>query len=435
MSGIFIRFAPMRWINRILFPATFFILLGACRPKEPSSHTVAPPAKAVDTSVTPRYGIAGEGLLYFDDTIGANDYLGAILSRYGVSSVKIQQIAEAADTVFNVRRFRMGTPYCVIARADSIPAWFVYEIDAVNYVVYDFSKPDTVKVYRGRKPVRTITREVTGTIENSLWVSMEKAGASPLLALHLADIYAWTIDFYHLQKGDAFKAIYEEQYAGDKKVGVSRVLAACMIHMGEPYYAILFEKDSISDYFDTSGHSMRKAFLKAPLKFSRITSRYSTSRYHPILHRRKAHLGTDFAAPYGTSILATGDGVVIKKGYTSGNGRYIKIRHNSVYSTQYLHMSRFASGIHVGSKVKQGDVIGYVGSSGLATGPHVCYRFWKNGRQVDPFREKLPPSKPLPGAYRNDFRVLCDSILNRLNQLTENAFFPSGTMTKVTLHE
>ncbi len=365
------------------------------------------------------YDIKLDSAIYLFDTIRQNDYLANILLRETVSYETVERIAKAADTVYSVKKFRSGNPYCIIRSKDSIAKYFIYEINTIEFVVYNFAHSDSIIVYRGKKPVSLKIRTVSGTIENSLWLSMKKANASPLLAMYLSDIFAWTIDFYHIQKGDKFSAIYDETWVNNQKAGIHQVLAAKMSSGNKAVYAFWFEKDSINDYFDSTGHSMRKAFLKAPLKFSRISSRYSTSRYHPILHRNKAHLGTDFAAPYGTPILATGDGVISRKGFTSGNGRFIKIKHNSVYSTQYLHMSKFANHLKIGSRVKQGDVIGYVGSSGLATGPHVCYRFWKNGQQVDPFKEKLPPSKLLPESYQNDFEILRDSLLLQLNHISQ----------------
>jgi murein DD-endopeptidase MepM/ murein hydrolase activator NlpD len=235
------------------------------------------------------------------------------------------------------------------------------------------------------------------------------------LILSLADVYAWTIDFYHLQKGDAFKVIYTERLVEGKFVGIDRIIAAEFTHRKSPLRAYLFESDGTDDYYDDEGNSLRKAFLRAPVKFSRISSRYSKKRFHPVQKRYKAHLGTDYAAPTGTPILATGDGVVIAATYTKSNGNYIKIRHNGTYTTQYLHMSKRKS--KLGDRVKQGDVIGYVGSTGLATGPHVCYRFWKNGKQVNPYKQKLPPSKPVIPENMDAFMQLKDNLSQRLDQI------------------
>ena len=245
---------------------------------------------------------------------------------------------------------------------------------------------------------------------------MEK-DADPELVEKLSEVYAWQIDFYHIQKGDKYKVIYEEKYVDNRPVGIGNVLGAYFNYHGEEFYAIQFDDGGGEQYFDESGKSLRKAFLKAPLKFSHITSRYSMHRYHPIEHRVKPHLGTDFAAPTGTPIHSTGDGIVTEATYSRFNGNFVKIKHNSVYSTQYLHMSKIASGIHPGVAVKQGQVIGYVGMTGEATGPHVCYRFWKNGRQVDPFRQKFPSSKPVNTEYAAQFDSTKELIIGELDTI------------------
>lgn len=264
-----------------------------------------------------------------------------------------------------------------------------------------------------------MTREVSGEINSSLYESLVEKGASPELTMRLADIYAWSIDFFRIQEGDHYKVIYEEQFIDDSiSVGVGRILAADFNHGGESFYSFYYSKgEEYSDYFDENGKTLRKAFLKAPLNFSRISSRYNPKRFHPVLKRVKAHLGTDYAAAHGTPIMATASGEVIAAAYTRGNGNYVKIRHNSTYTTQYLHMSKFAKGMRKGKIVKQGDVIGYVGSTGLATGPHVCYRFWKNGKQVDPLREKLPAADPVKEEYLEDYKSKMLELKARLDNM------------------
>ena len=267
----------------------------------------------------------------------------------------------------------------------------IYEIDAINYIVYDFT--DSVNVYREKKPVTLVEKTASGIIETSLWNTMMDNDLDQELIMTLSDVYAWTIDFYHLQKGDAFKVIYTDRQVEGVSVGVEMIYAAEFTQNGAPLSAYLFEANDIPDYFDDEGKSLRKAFLRAPVKFSRISSRYSGKRFHPVQKRYKAHLGTDYAAATGTPIMATGDGVIVASQYKKFNGNYVKVKHNATYTTQYLHMSKRA--VKVGDRVIQGQTIGYVGSTGLATGPHVCYRFWKNGKQVDPYRQKLPESKPI----------------------------------------
>jgi murein DD-endopeptidase MepM/ murein hydrolase activator NlpD len=235
------------------------------------------------------------------------------------------------------------------------------------------------------------------------------------LAARLENIYAWTIDFFYLQKGDYFKVVYEEEFVEGESIGISRIKGATFSHGGKDFHALYFDQEGKPDYFDEAGNSLRKAFLKAPLQYSRISSRFSNSRFHPVLKRYKAHLGVDYAAPHGTPIMAVGDGIVQEATRRGGNGNFVKIKHNSMFATQYLHMSGFAKGIRPGVAVRQGEVIGYVGSTGLATGPHVCFRFWKNGQQVNPLAIEMPPSEPILDTLREQFQLAWDSMAGRLS--------------------
>ena len=269
----------------------------------------------------------------------------------------------------------------------------------MDYAVFPLDSPYGVKL--GTLPTDTVIERAKGIIKEALYLDLERSGAPTSLALSMASVYAWTVDFSRLQKGDAFDIIYERTYVAGKPTGMPRVVACHFEHRGQSLPAYRFDQGEGMDYFDSEGQSLRKAFLKAPVEFSRISSRYNLKRFHPVLNKMKAHYGTDYAAPSGTPIIAVGDGVVTKSAYTSGNGKYVKIRHNETYETQYLHMSRRA--VHVGERVRQGQTIGYVGSTGLATGPHVCFRFWKNGKQVDHLREAFPPSTPIKDDHIADF--------------------------------
>jgi murein DD-endopeptidase MepM/ murein hydrolase activator NlpD len=230
----------------------------------------------------------------------------------------------------------------------------------------------------------------------------------------LVDVYAWQIDFFRIQKGDWFKVIYEEKLVDGQPVGVGKILAVQFKHEGRQFQAYYFDQGSGTDYFDEEGNSLRKAFLKAPLNFTRISSRYTPRRFHPVQKRWKAHLGTDYAAPTGTPIQTVGDGVVVEAGYNSGNGNYVKVKHNGTYTTQYLHMSRIAKGMRKGAHVKQGQTIGFVGSTGLATGPHLCFRFWKNGKQVDALKVEIPPSEPIESEHLDTFNQVKERYAQRL---------------------
>ncbi|MBC8266798.1 MAG: peptidoglycan DD-metalloendopeptidase family protein [Flavobacteriales bacterium] len=372
----------------------------------------------VNTTFEPiiEYGIVADSFQLTRGIIKPGQVLGEILYRNHIDHIQIDKIVKASKGIFDVKRAKAGQPFTVFCTKDSnaIAKCFVYEESSTNYVVFDLR--DGIKVYRGEKEVEIRMRMASGEITSSLWNAIMDNNMSPALVMELSQIYAWTIDFFRIQKGDKFKVYYEERFVEDEFVGIGRVWAANFTHQGEDFYAFYFneEGENFGDYFDEEGKTLRKAFLRAPLNFSRISSRYSKRRRHPVTGRVKAHLGTDYAAPKGTPILTTANGTIVAASYTRNNGNYVKIRHNNTYTTQYLHMSKIKSGIRKGVHVKQGDVIGYVGSTGLATGPHVCYRFWKNGVQVDPYKQKLPPSQPMKEKSKASFQLVKDSLIQYL---------------------
>ncbi len=364
--------------------------------------------EAVDSLITEEcheeFGIDLQGFHVEKGKIRQNQFLADILLPYGIDYGRITSLAEKSKRSFDIRKLNAGKDYTLICASDStslLAKFFIYEISAVDFVVYDLR--DTLDIYFGSRPIDLEEREASGTINSSLYQALMDQNLSPALAMELSDIYAWSIDFYRIQKKDNFKLIYTVKKVNDEVVGIDEVQSALFNHEGEPYYAFKFSQNDKEDYFDESGNSLRKAFLQAPLKFSRLSSGYTQRRFHPVQKRWKAHLGTDYAAPTGTPIMAVGDGVVTEARYSKFNGNYVKVRHNSTYTTQYLHMSKIASGMKPGTRVKQGQTIGYIGSTGLATGPHVCFRFWKNGKQVDHRREKIPPSEPIKAEYREEF--------------------------------
>lgn len=367
------------------------------------------------------YGLPQKAYEVKRNRVQRNDYLGAILREYGVPYPRIDQLIKEAKGVFDVTNIRSGNFYCAFNPRDTAKKgcdYLVYEIDPVNYVVFQFK--DTVDVYKGKRKVRKKIRETAATIEQSLWKSLETQNASPVLVMRLAEIYAWNVNFYRIQDGDQFKVIYEQQYVGDKFVGVGKIKAAYFKHRGEKHYAFPFKQNGEREFYNEEGQSLRKELLQAPLKFSRITSSYTGRRYHPVLKEYRSHKGTDYAAPSGTPIRSVGDGTVIAARYGKYNGRFVKIRHNSVYTTQYLHMSDIADGVHRGAEVKQSQVIGYVGASGLATGPHLCYRFWKNGHQVDPYEQDIPSAEPVKPPYMEAFENKYKPLKARLDSISFN---------------
>jgi murein DD-endopeptidase MepM/ murein hydrolase activator NlpD len=347
--------------------------------------------------VAPRkFGLPVDSFNVIENTVQRNDFLGSILEAYHVENITIANLARKSKPVFDVRRITAGSQYTIFCTKDSLQkaVYFVYQPNAIDYIVYDLR--DSITITAGKREVTTKVETASGVITSSLYEALDKAGSDPALAMKLADIYAWTIDFYKIQQGDFFKVVYEQRYVKDEPVEPGQVRSAIFSHEGDTFYAFYFQPDTTQsgDYFDETGKSLRKAFLKAPLKFSRITSRFTMRRFHPVQKRYKAHLGTDYGAPTGTPIISTGNGTVVESFYNRNNGNFVKVRHNNTYTTQYLHMSRRA--VKRGQAVRQGQVIGYVGSTGLATGPHVCYRFWKNGQQVDPYRQKFPAATPIP---------------------------------------
>ena len=342
------------------------------------------------------------------DTVKKNETFGFILDKNHVENPLINKIVSKTKSTFDIaRQLRVGKPYTILAKKDTTEKAqiFIYQPNKVEYVVFDFK--DSIQSYIGKKPVKTVVKKVSGEITSSLSNAIDEQGINYNVTYALADIYAWTIDFYHLQKGDKFKVIYEERFIDDTiPVGLGKIKASYFEHNKKPFYAFRYVIDStknIPEYYDEETNNLRRAFLKAPLRFSnRVSSHYNLKRR--IKHygnKIRAHRGTDFPSPIGTPIIATANGTVIKSERKGGNGNYVKIKHNGTYSTQYLHMKKRK--VKVGDFVKQGDVIGWIGMTGSTSGPHVCYRFWKNGVQVDPFKQKLPSADPMKEKYKAQF--------------------------------
>lgn len=348
-----------------------------------------------------------------EDTIARNQFLADILLGHGVDYVQIDAIARKSKDVFDIRQLRADKPYTILTR-DSLEGadYFIYEPNIESFVIYALKGDQDIQIIN--KPITIETSIVSGEIESNLWNAMTEAGVSYELTARMEDALQWSVDFHHINKGDAFNLLYDEKFVEDLSAGVDMVKAAHYKTSGNDYFAIYYDKEGLEGYYDELGRPMAKTFLKAPVKYSRISSRYNLRRFHPVQKRVKPHLGTDYAAPYGTPIFAVADGIISKKGYTRGNGNYIKIKHDKVYSTQYLHMQKFAKGVNRGSHVKQGQVIGYVGSTGLATGPHVCFRFWKNGKQVNHLSLSFPPPDPLPDNEIDSFMIIRDQYLEAL---------------------
>lgn len=362
------------------------------------------------------HGIVVDSLEVYEGVIQRNQNLANLLDGYGVTGDLLFRLANKSKDVYDVRKLGVRKKYSILYQeqdSSKTATHFIYRPDAVNYIVYNLT--DTLHIYKAQREVEIVEKELSGDINMSLYVDMTEDGAHVELVNEIAEVFGWEVDFFSVQKGDSYKVIFEERYVDTTLVGIGDIKAAYFNHMGDSTYAFSFDQGSGLDYFDEEGNSIRKAFLKAPLKFSRISSRYSGRRFHPVQKRWKAHLGTDYAAPRGTPIYAASDGVVTHAQYKSGNGNYVKIKHNENLATQYLHMSKIATGIKRGIKVRRGQTIGYVGSTGLATGPHLCYRFWKNGVQVDALKVKLPPAEPIMAENKTEFDSLMHNFRGRLD--------------------
>ena len=346
--------------------------------------------------------------------------LSDILVSKGISMSKIDEISKKSILTFDVRKMKVDNPFYFFMNKKNASKvdYFIYEINPVDYVVYQLS--DSLRIYKEKKPIETLVKSASGVITSSLWNALAAQALDYNLALSLSDIYQWSIDFYGLQKGDKFRVVFEENFVNGKSIGIGRIFAAQFFHAKENFYAFRFTQDNEDSYFDDKGQSLKKAFLKAPLKFSRISSSFSASRFHPVLKIYRPHFGVDYAAPTGTPVMSIGDGTVIAKGYQpTGGGNFLKIKHNSVYTTSYMHMSAYAPGISTGVRVRQGQVIGYVGMTGLASGPHLDFRVFFNGSPMDPLKVKSEPGIPVDKKYMANYTTHRDSMMIKLSTIKD----------------
>tara|TARA_B100001105_G_C22363030_1_gene431240 strand:- start:174 stop:1430 length:1257 start_codon:yes stop_codon:yes gene_type:complete len=390
-------------------------------------------AISVKEKIVERFGYTLNDFYVLKGTIKSGDSFGSILEKNNLFYPQIYNIVQKAKQVYDVRKINIGKPYTILFSKDSLrtPELFIYQPNLIDYVLVSLT--DSLWAEKKSKAVKLLEFKAQGIITSSLSETMEEKKLSPLLSNELSEIYAWTIDFFRLEKGDNFKIIYSGKYVEDSiYVGLNRIHSAYFEHRGKPFYAIEFETDSkrgIFEYFDENGKNLRRAFLRSPLQFSRISSRYNLKRKIAYYGRVRPHLGTDFAAPVGTSIRSTASGTVVKASYTRGNGRYVTVKHNATYSTQYLHMKK--RGVKVGQFVKQGDYIGSVGMTGNTSGPHVCYRFWKNGKQVDPLRQKLPEAKPISKILKEKYLTYMEPIKKQLDSIKSSITFEENAIANI----
>ena len=410
-------------MNKLFIPFLISVLLISCGEKKPESKP-----EIVKEKIIKQFGFTLNDYTVKRDTVKSGDSFGSILEDNNLFYPQIYNIVQKAKKVFDVRRINIGKPYSILFSKDSLetPQVFIYQPNLIDYVVVSLT--DSLWAEKKSKAVKLVEFEAEGVITSSLSETMEEKKLSPLLSNELSEIYAWTIDFFRLEKGDNFKVIYSSKFVDDSiSVGLNRIHSAYFEHRGKPFYAIEFETDpkrGLVEYFDENGKNLRRAFLRAPVQFSRISSRYNLKRKIAFYGRIRPHRGTDFAAPRGTPIRATASGTVTKSSYTRSNGNYVKIKHNGTYSTQYLHMDK--RGVKVGQFVNQGDYIGTVGMTGNTSGPHVCYRFWKNGKQVDPLRQKLPEAKPISKELKEKYLVHMGPVKKQLDAIESNVTFETN---------
>lgn len=393
----------------------FLAGIAACNPKSNSSaeEQVAEPQHTI------LYGIIADNYRTESGTIGKGETLGKILGRYGISATTVDKLDKAAKDIFPLRQIRADKPYTVFLAPDSVAGskldYFVYEKDLIEYVVFGF-KNDSITITEGQKDVTIRRQRRSSVIESSLWGAIMRDSLPFALAAEMEDIYQWTVDFFGIQKGDHFTVIYDEKLIDTTHVGIGRIWGAKFTHAGKDVYAIPFKQGDKIQYWEYDGASLRKQLLKAPLKFTRISSRFSRARLHPVHRVYRPHLGVDYAAPSGTPVAAVADGVVTFRGWDrGGGGNTLKIKHAGNLVTGYLHLSRFAKGIAVGKRVSQGEIIGYVGSTGTSTGPHLDYRIWKNGTNIDPLKVPQEPAEPISAQNKAQFEQVRDRIIAELN--------------------
>lgn len=411
-------------MSRALLPAILiFFAFSACHiSPDDNSTSESVPTETISDAVekVPELDVFGinEEMESTTHRIRRNESLSSILRNNGFTSRDVHEMGQAASDIFDVRRIRAGRPLHIYHQSDGSgesqkPRYIVYEENNAEFVRFAIS--DTIRVERGSKPQETRTRVVSGEINSSLYQTLRSIGVDQQLTHRLAEVFAWQVDFYRIQRGDHFKIYFEEKYVDGQLSGIGRIKAAIFNHRGNDYYAFHYRQNGLDEYFDEKGNSMRRQFMAAPLEYNRISSHFTHSRYHPVHRRHMPHYGTDYAAPTGTPIRAVGDGIVTAARYGRNNGNFVRIRHNSIYETGYLHMSRFADGISAGTEVEQGQIIGYVGETGLATGPHLCFRFWKHGDPVNPQRIDLPPADPIQPEHRMAYISRKEELLHRLD--------------------
>ena len=413
--------------------ATYTVLLTvtwslySCKPDTKPQTTDVEESEPTDTVITPdEPELTYCGIVLRESSkidtfrVRRNSVFSNLFDNYLTDDSLLYASIGKADSIFPIHKIIAGNELNMIYTQEpqgKQASHLVYHASPTKKLVLSFK--DSAHANWHEVEVDTVRRSIYAHIDRTLYHSILDANVSYELGIELSEVYAWQVNFFRIDRNDFFKVIFDEYHANGECIDIGPVRAALFYHQGDSFYAFNFDKGDDHGYYDENGKSLRKAFLKAPLKYSRISSRYTKRRFHPVQKRWKAHLGTDYAAPTGTPIRTVGDGEIIAASYSRGNGKYVKVKHNSTYTTQYLHMRRIAKGIRNGKRVRQGDVIGYVGSTGLATGPHLCFRFWKNGVQVDPFKVKVPPTTPIADVHMAEFMETASYWEKELNSIEQ----------------
>ena len=410
----------MKRLN-ILFALLLTLNLAACGGSSSDNETSSASTTPEEVEPQREYGIIVDGYTIANDTVRSGETLGGILGRRGISAVKVDRLDKASAEVFPLRQIRAGNAYTTFMRTEQdssgsreILDYMVYHRNAIDYVVFGFVG-DTVSVTLGQRPVDIVRQRRAATITSSLWGAIMEQELPYALAAEFEDIYQWTVDFFGIQEGDSFAVLYDEKFVDSTSVGIGRIWGAEFKHGGKTYYAIPFAQDEGKlRYWESTGESLRKQLLKAPLKYTRISSKFSNARLHPVYKVYRPHHGVDYAAPMGTPVHSVADGVVTFCGWGGGGGNTIKIKHPGNLMTGYLHLQKFAKGIKVGTHVSQGELIGYVGSTGTSTGPHLDYRIWKNGTAIDPLKIPQEPAEPIRAENKAEFEAIRDRVIAEL---------------------
>ncbi|MCL2328241.1 MAG: peptidoglycan DD-metalloendopeptidase family protein [Bacteroidetes bacterium] len=403
----------MKKLANCLLSLLFIFLIYSCNNEEKEEQ------EEVQEETIIKYGIQVNDFEIIESTFPKNKTLTEIFLEAGLPKTTVFYITQNCDSVLNLRKIKAGNPITkMVCKMDSTLQYFVYEINNIEHVIFDVRDSANVVFYKARKPVEVRQTKYYGEITSSLWNALAGQEMGAGLAVEMSEMFAWSIDFFGLQPGDWFKVVFTEEFVEGKSVNLKSIDYAVFNHQGKDYYAIPFMgSNGKIEFFDADGNSAKKAFLKAPLKFARVSSGFTSARKHPVLRIVRPHYGVDYAAPTGTPVMAIGHGVVISKGYSGGAGNMVKIKHSNNYVSSYMHLSKFGSGIQQGSRVSQGQVIGYVGSTGLSTGPHLDFRIYQNGTPVNPLKVVSPPSEPVAKDKLPEFKALRDSLVQVLGTI------------------